>query len=264
MSKGTSFFHSKVFKVTMSRIYGWGAAVVILGAMFKILHLPGANLWIGIGLSTEAFIFFISAFEPVKEDVDWTLVYPELAGMDPKKQQEKKSMTKELDKMLEEARIEQNMINRLGDSLRGLTDNVTKMTNVSEAALATEEYATKVKSVGQSMDRINQSYVNAIDAIDKLGQTGEVSASYYQQVSAVTDKLSSLNSIYEQELAESNTHLKQLNTFYSTLSRAVENLADSEADTKQLRTEFTKLNSNLSTLNNIYGNMLSAMSAARA
>lgn len=264
MSKGKGFFHSKAFKVSMSRIYGWGAAVVIIGAMFKILHLPGANLWIGIGLTTEACIFFISAFEPVKEEIDWTLVYPELAGMDPKKQNEKKSLTKELDKMLEEARIEQNMVNRLGDSLRGLTDNINQMTNVSEAALATDEYAKKVKVVSQSMDRINQSYVTAIDAIDKMGQTGDISAEYNSKVQSVTQKLGALNDIYEMELKDSGTHLKAMSGFYETINRAVENLKDSESDTKQLRAEFTKLNSNLGTLNNIYGNMLSAMSAARA
>jgi len=71
----------KKFKTFMARLYGWGAAVVIVGALFKIQHYPGAGLMLVIGLSTEAVIFFFSAFEPPHEDVDWSLVYPELAGM---------------------------------------------------------------------------------------------------------------------------------------------------------------------------------------
>src|SRR5688500_18859260 len=128
MAKGKSFFHSRGFKVVMSRIYGLGAAVVIVGALFKILHWKGADAMLMVGLLTEAGIFAISAFEPVKEEVDWTLVYPELAGMDPReKKNEKKSLTAELDKMLEEARIEQNNVNRYGVGLHSITEKVNSM-----------------------------------------------------------------------------------------------------------------------------------------
>ena len=75
-----SFFESKKFKTTMNFVYGIGAAVVIVGALFKILHLKGADLMLSVGLLTEAGIFVISAFEPVHMDPDWSLVYPELAG----------------------------------------------------------------------------------------------------------------------------------------------------------------------------------------
>lgn len=263
MARGKSFFHSKMFKVTMSRIYGLGAAVVIIGALFKILHWEGANFMLMVGLFTEAGIFAISAFEPVKEDVDWTLVYPELAGLDPNAEKEKKSVTQELDRMLQEAQIEQSMINRLGDSLRGLTDNVSQMATVSNAALATNEYADNIKQAAQSVNQLNDSYANAIVAIEELGKTGDVSTEYFEQVNAVTQKMSSLNSIYEMELQESNNHLRQLNNYYASLSKAMENLVDSEDATTRLKQEFGKLNDNLNTLNTVYGNMLSAMSAPR-
>lgn len=265
MARGKGFFQSKGFKVVMSRIYGLGAAVVIVGALFKILHWPFANLMLIVGLLTEAGIFAVSAFEPVKEEVDWTLVYPELAGMDPnaEREDEKKSLTQELDRMLEEAQIEQGMINRLGDSLRGLTENVSQMATVSNAALATNEYADNVKQAAQSVSQLNASYANAINAIEELGKTGDISTEYYQQVNAVTEKMTSLNSIYEMELQESNNHLRQLNNYYASLSKAMENLADSEDSTTKLKQEFTRLNENLNTLNTVYGNMLSAMSAPR-
>lgn len=263
MARGKSFFHTKAFKVMMSRIYGLGAAVVIVGALFKILHWEGANAMLMVGLFTEAAIFAISAFEPVKEEVDWTLVYPELAGMDAKKEKEKKSLTHELDKMLEEARIEQGMVNRLGDGLRSLTENVGQMANVSNAAVATSEYTEKVKEVSNSMEKLNHSYAKAVEAIEELGKTGDVSTEYFEQVNSVTQKMASLNSIYEMELQESNNHIRQLNNFYASLSKAVENLSDSEDAASQLKNQFVKLNENLNSLNTVYGNMLSAMSSPR-
>ena len=261
MAKGKGIFHSKAFKVIMSRIYGLGASVVIIGALFKILHWKGANEMLMVGLFTEAGIFAISAFEPVKEDVDWTLVYPELAGMDPKKKDEKMSMTEKLDKMLSDAKIEQSMVNRLGDGLRSLSDNVNKMTTASDAALATNEYASKVKQASSSVEQLNASYAKAIVAIDEMGKTGDISTEYNEKVVSVTQKLASLNSVYEMELQETNNHLRQLNTFYASLSKAVENLVDSEEVTGSVKTEFGKLSTNLNTLNTVYGNMLSAMAA---
>jgi gliding motility-associated protein GldL len=264
MAKGKSFFHSKAFKITMSRIYGLGAAVVIVGALFKILHWKGANEMLMVGLLTEAGIFAISAFEPLKEEYDWSLVYPELAGMDPKKKEEKKSLTGALDKMLEEARIEQGMVNRLGEGLRSLTENVSQMTNMSNAATATSEYAEQVRQASSSVGQLNEAYSKAIQAIGKMGESSDVTTDYYEQVSSVTQKLASLNSVYEMELSETNNHIRQLNTFYQSLSRAVENLSDSESATSQLKDGFGRLNQNLQSLNTVYGNMLSAMAAPRA
>ena len=71
---------SRGYKKAMGYAYGIGAAVVILGALFKLMHWPGASIMLIAGLGTEALIFFLSAFEPVGEDLDWSLVYPELAG----------------------------------------------------------------------------------------------------------------------------------------------------------------------------------------
>ena len=96
----------KRFKNFMSKLYGWGAAVVIMGALFKIIHLPGADLMLIIGLTTEAVIFFISAFESPSKDYDWSLVYPELSTLDLAGDKGRRgTVTQELDKMMEEAKI---------------------------------------------------------------------------------------------------------------------------------------------------------------
>src|SRR3954469_23786985 len=102
----------KKWKSFMAKLYGFGAAIVIVGAMFKIMHWPGAGPMLVVGLSTEAVIFFFSAFEPPHEEVDWSLVYPELAGMHDEEgaeqkviEEDKGSLTEQLDNMLEEAKI---------------------------------------------------------------------------------------------------------------------------------------------------------------
>ena len=256
-------FESRGFKIFMKYVYGLGAAVVILGAWAKILHVKGADVMISVGLLTEVLIFAISAFEPLHEDVDWTLVYPELAGMDPKdKKKENKNLVKTLDQMMEEAKIEQNTINRLGESFKGLNDNIGKLSNIGDAAGATNAYAEKVKQATGSVDQLNSAYAKATEAISKIGQSGDVSKNYFDTVQSVTTKLASLNTIYDAELKESNNHIKKLNSFYGQLAQAVENLSGAEASTRQMKDEFAKLGKNLSSLNNIYGNMLTAMSSS--
>lgn len=265
MSRGKSFLESKMFKNIMGKLYGIGAAVVIAGALFKIMHWPGANEMLIIGMGTECLIFMVSAFEPIHEEPDWTLVYPELAGLDPNTGKKAKpgELTKTLDQMLSEAKIEQNMINNLGTSMKGLTENINKISTIGDAANATKEYAAKAQEAAGAMTKLNASYNTAITAIDSIGKTGDVSKNYYDTVQAVTSKLASLNTIYDAELKESNNHIKQMNQFYGNLAKAVENLSGAEQSTRVMKDEFAKLGKNLSTLNNIYGNMLSAMSAPR-
>jgi gliding motility-associated protein GldL len=219
MSK--SFFESKKWKKTMNFVYGWGAAIVIVGALFKILHLPGANEMLSVGLLTEAAIFIISSFEPVHQEPDWSLVYPELAGGEPTKKAGGSaggSVSQQLDSLLSQAKIGPELIESLGMGLQSLSTNVKEMSSISNAAVATNEY----------VDATNK-------ATQNMGGIADSSA-------VVSDSLGS---------------------FSSTLSNVMNNLSDSEAATAQFKSEITDLNKNLSNLNNIYGNMLSAMGGNR-
>mgnify|MGYP006175246363 CR=1 FL=1 len=125
----------------MAKLYGIGAGVVIIGALFKIQHWPLADLFLILGLSTEAIIFFFSAFEPPHEDVDWSLVYPELATGDHAEGEEfskddNRSITEQLDDMLESAKIEPELIESLGQGMRTLSDQARNLTDISSAATA--------------------------------------------------------------------------------------------------------------------------------
>ena len=256
-----SFMESKGFKSFMAKAYGIGAAIVIIGALFKILHWPGADLMLMVGLLTEAAIFFISAFEPPHQEPDWTLVYPELAGLEAKEKKatNKGSITQQLDKMLEDAKIGPDLISSLGNGMRTLSDNVSNLKDLSTAAVATDTYTKNVTEAANSLTGINSSYSKAVTAMESMVNASEGSREYGAQIEKMTKNLSSLNSIYELEITESNNHLKSINEFVSGLSKVVNTLNDTNANAEQFRGEMDKLNKNLSSLNGVYGNMLAAM-----
>ncbi|MEQ9441521.1 MAG: gliding motility protein GldL, partial [Cyclobacteriaceae bacterium] len=151
MAKKKGGFSELLYGNIMPKIYGIGAAVVIVGAMFKILHLPGAAIMLGVGLTTEAIIFFLSAFEPKHAEYDWSLVYPELAGdttaVSRKQISNGKgdSVTNKLDSMLEKSKVGTELIDSLGRGMRNLSESVNKMGTLTNAAVATDEYAKTVK-----------------------------------------------------------------------------------------------------------------------
>ena len=267
MSSSNSFFESMAFKKVMAKVYGLGAAVVIVGALFKILHWKGADVMLMVGLLTEAFLFTISAFEPLHKETDWTLVYPELAGLDAKEKNSKKAsgtVSQQLDQMLEEAKVGPELIQSLGNGLKSLSENVTNLKDLSSAAVATDEYTKNVQTASASVSGISSSYAKAVDAIGGLVTASEGSKEYGVQIDRMTKNLSSLNAVYELEISESNNHLKSINEFVGNLSKVVNNLSDTQAETENFRKEMTKLSTNLTSLNNVYGNMLAAMNVNRA
>ncbi len=256
----------KKFKKFMARLYGWGAAVVILGALFKIQHYPGAGLMLMLGLGTEAIIFFFSAFEPPHEDVDWSLVYPELAGMGDddhlsKKERKKKidPVAQQLDRLMSEAKIGPELIASLGTGLRSLSENTANMANMSTASIATESYVQNVNKAAQSVGEMSNSYTRAAQAVDQLSSATDDVKVYKDQVVSAGKNLAALNAVYELQLQDSNEHLKQTGSFYEGINELMGNLNSSLDDTRKYRDEVANLAKNLSKLNTVYGNMLSAM-----
>lgn len=217
-----------------------------------------------VGLSTEAIIFFISGFEKQKEDPDWTLVYPELAGGDKKrtsaKKDPKKSATQELEKMLEEAKIEQKMINNLGQGLKSFSDNVSKMSSITEASVATQDFTEKVKKAAQNIDQVNKSYGRAADAYTQLDKAVEQLSSSANATSDYSNKISQATKNVEQA---SSAFAKSAEA-YNKIGEVVTKVSESADAAGELKTQMSKLSQNLGTLNAVYGNMLSAMSAPRS
>jgi gliding motility-associated protein GldL len=268
-----NFLATKKGKRIMGMVYGLGAAVVIVGALFKILHWPGANEMLTVGLLTEAAIFFLSAFEKPHEDPDWTLVYPELAGMHDeghghdkkavKASNSKDSVSQQLDKMLEEAKIGPELIESLGNSFKALSDNTSKLADITDASVATDEYVSNIKSASNQVGTLAERYMKASESLDSMTLTNADGQSYGEQLQRVSKNLTELNSVYELQLRGAEQHAQATNRFYDGIEQLMSNLQDSVNDTKRYKEEMSQLTTNLTSLNTIYGNRLSAMNINR-
>lgn len=258
MASNSNSFKAKFYNNIMPKVYGIGAAVVILGAMFKILDWQFANIMIGVGLTTEAIIFFLSSFEPRQEEMDWSKIYPELGDGSAKKSKGD-DVSAKLDDMLSKAKIGPELIESLGKGMQNLAVSAEKMGNLSDAAVATNEYATNVKSAAKTLVDMNASYSKTAAALTEMSAASQDAKAYHTQVVTVTKNLSALNSVYEMELQDANSHVKTLNKFYSNMTAAMQGLSEAGKETEAFKTELAKLNQNVSSLNKIYGGMLSAM-----
>ncbi|NUM32395.1 MAG: gliding motility protein GldL [Bacteroidetes bacterium] len=201
MSK--SVFESKGFKKFISMAYGLGASIVIIGALFKIMHWNFADQFLILGMTTEAIIFAISAFEPVHQELDWTLVYPELAGMDSGPKKKADPVAQQLDKMLAEAKIGPELVESLGVGLKSLSSNVSNMADLSNATLATKEYAENIQKASASMSSMSSTYARTVEALNNLADSTESLKNVSGQMSGVGQvfndlqgNLAALNKVY--------------------------------------------------------------------
>lgn len=250
------------YKKMLHIVASGGAAIVIVGALFKIMHWPGSGPMLICGLLTEALIFALYAFDIPHEDWDWSLAYPELVNMGTHQEEEAESSltpTQQLDNMLEQAKIGPELIESLGASMRSLSDNANKIADMSHAHVATNEYVDSVRSAARSVNNLTDSYSKAAESLTSLAVTREDSANFGEQLGKVSKNLSSLNASFELQLQNSDEHLKATSKFYDSLGDLMKNLHDSVEDTHRYKTEIASLSTNLSALNNIYGNMLTAM-----
>jgi gliding motility-associated protein GldL len=264
----TPYFKTKSFKTLKNLLFGVGAAVVIIGAWAKILHFSWAGIALTIGLLTEAVIFAISGIVPPEPDYYWEKYYPGLDVYDSEASASsaavagagsKKSVSGEMDKMLEAAKIDQNLVNRFGDNLKGFAENVGKMSNLTDATVASSEFAVSAKAAATSLNGVKESFNSAADGMSKLAAASNDASQYHSQVQSATKNLAALNAVYEMELQDTNTHLKTMNKFIGNLSTAMTSLEGSLADTEKFKNQMGGLAGNLEKLNGIYGNMLSAM-----
>lgn len=253
------------FKKILHIVASGGSAVVIVGALFKIMHWPGAAIMLTVGLLIEATIFMLYAFDIPHEEWDWSLPYPELVDMgghhheEEQHEDEKVSLTAQLDNMLEQAKIGPELIESLGNSMRSLSDNASKMADISNAHAATNDYVDSVKSAAKNVNTLSDSYNKAAESLMGLSVSNEAGTSFGEQLSKVSKNLSALNASYELQLQGSQEHLKATSVFYDGLTDLMKNLNDSVEDTRKYKTEIASLSSNLGALNTIYGNMLTAM-----
>lgn len=287
------FAQNRTWKVFMSRLYGWGASLVIIGALFKIMHWPFADYALIIGMGVEAVVFFFSAFEHVPDEPDWKLVYPELAGGEPIARPggqqvlsgpQNITLSANLDKLMEEADIGPELINKLGRGLRNLSDNASRLADLSNATIATNQYIQNMETASKSVLELSQSYKNKAEYLKQdlslseeynstlqnaVGSLNDMSDAYRQSASKakenvyasedLTKNLSALNTAYELQMKAASSQTDTAIKFDETIGSVVDNLNATAQTAKQYRDEMERLNSNIKALNSVYGNMLSAM-----
>jgi gliding motility-associated protein GldL len=269
---------SKGWKLFMAKLYGFGAAVVIIGAMFKIMHWPFAGAMLVVGLSVEALIFIFSAFEPIHEDPNWELVYPELAlGHSEELDHEALAenarnkmkgggtgISGELDKMLEEAKIDSHLIERLGDGMRALGENAAQLNGIATAAAATDSYVLSLQEASIKVTSLSESYERASSTIAGITSSQKEGESFGEQMQKVSKNLSALNNVYELQLKGSSAHLEATEKFQGQVTKLMSDLSASAEDTRLYKENMATLSKNLSDLNTVYGNMLKAMTITKA
>ena len=197
--------NSKKFKNFMAKLYGWGASIVILGALFKLMNWPGAGAMLTIGLGTEAIIFFFSAFEKPHEEPDWSLVYPELAYMkDPNDTSSKKTPTQELDNMLEKANVDQALITRLGDNLRSFNETVEGVNKSMDAVAATGDYSDQMREAARKLAEMNTYYDLQLKTMQNMGNSVGDTEKFQQEIARLGENLAALNKVYGNMLTAMN------------------------------------------------------------
>lgn len=364
------FVQTEGWKNFMAKLYGWGASMVIIGALFKLMHWPGAGPMLVIGMGIEAIIFFFSAFEPVHEEYDWKLVFPELAIKD----EEALERIREERKREKEFKfgaaapsgnggsvnipnlninIDQDSINKVNQGLGSLAEAASKIADMTTITLAVDELSGKLqqasagvdgfngqvgasgKLLSESVGTLSGSFVQGVDMVKqagdalvggvkqateslsqslkesassmtshferagstietsikesskelsgKISQSADILSGSFEKISrqVVADmealkagngnqqknlellnkNLATLNSIYELQIQETDKHLKNSNGLYQGVEGMVKDLRLSVEETQKFRQTMHTLNANISSLNDVYGNMLSAMHA---
>jgi gliding motility-associated protein GldL len=282
---------SSGWKNFIAKLYGLGASVVIIGALFKIQHWPLAGTMLTIGLLTEAVIFFFSAFEPLHEEVDWSLVYPELAGIPEDETPELAShggkyhgggggggigggvgsvALAKFDEMLEKSEISPDLFQKLGVGMKKLSESTANMNTMGDVSAASSRYMSTINTANESLGKLTDSYQATTKIMNDTSSSYRTMAdslsvievggkSYQQQLESLNKNLSALNAVYELQRKGADDHLKESDSLYKGIQSLMKDLSESAGDTKKYREQILKLNDNLSALNNVYGNMLSAM-----
>jgi gliding motility-associated protein GldL len=343
---------SKGYKNFMKYVYGWGASVVLIGALFKILHLPGSSIMLGVGLIVEALIFFFSGFEPLHEELDWTLVYPELAGLNDEFDEDdtqvrrfdranempqgvggsviiggamvggaiagdalakgvpaasgsgqvinyvggSPSALSKFDEMLMKADIGPEIFDKLGQGLNNLSNTAAKLADISDAGLATKDFVSKMQNATTSVGKLDEVYQKSSEALkesvntlsetysnsaqtfnqtnavlaesysnfankitEEISTIGNEGSKYSEKLGSLNSNLSSLNAVYELQIKNLNSQVESSSEYFKGLNGMVDNIHQTVEHTTKLNEGVKELEKNISSLNSIYGNMLSSV-----
>ena len=262
----SEFLSSPKGKRITGTAYGLGASVVIIGALFKIMHWPAAGLVLGTGMFTEAFLFALSALEKPHRDWEWSLVYPELEGSGEEKGKKKEPKVPQLDV----ATLVEGEMKKLSDGVKRLNETAGQLGSLSSAASASDAYVSNLskasdaagafaasqKSLKDSSDTLVASYQ---DIASSIGSASKGSKDFASQLDGINKNVSTINSVFElqaKSTAEQNETMKKLAATVAKMEVALTGSAKEAEDYKQ---QVATLAQQMKSLNAVYGNMLNAM-----
>lgn len=249
----------------MGYVYGWGAALVLVGALFKLQHWNHSGIMLTIGLMTEAFIFFISAFEPPMEQPDWTKVYPELQDdyelTQPAEDYHKQKSN--IDSILSGTSITPELLTKIGKSLTDLSNTASGISDISAATLATDVYVRNLNSASESMSSFSEANAQANASLNN--SIGELVNSYSNTALKISEtgdgmlsKLNESSARFTKQIDESGNKLADS---YQRLSVSLEKgFKDLDANSVSYGENLHKLNKNIESLNTSYEKQLKGTS----
>lgn len=280
----TELVTSPAYKKFMGYVYGFGAAVAILGALFKILHLPGASVMLICGLGVEAIIFALSSFEPPHETPQWDNVFPELIGLEGPltKMSEGASSGRKggntggdsLSVLVANGAIDQSTVSKLAEGVKKLANTTSELSDLSGASVATESYLKNVKTAADQLNKFSAAQSSVTEAGNKFAATmeqeGDKFASSFsklntafatqaEQSSKLGSNISAVTEAYGKQLDGLKNQLESSKSMASGLSSISQEIAASVEGVKEYRQQLASLSKTVGELNNIYGNMLSAI-----
>lgn len=265
------FFESQKWRTTIHKLYSFGASIVVLGALFKLEHMSIASTFLTVGLCTEAIIFFLSAFEPLPREVDWTLVFPELAGLS---DDYKSSLTDSVRTLASQAQtggqsnllagqalaaLQPEMVKQLEKNIQQLNKTAEGLVDISSVAAATQRYSQSIETAAASAEKMAAMLQQAGDPFANTEGLKTLAAKYAGELDSMNRNLNSLNTVYELQLRETNQQLLDSKSAFRNLNRMAADLEASVQSTAQYQNHLNALNQNLASLNKVYGNMLAAM-----
>ena len=288
MAKKKPFNQTLGWKKFISMLYGFGASIVIVGALFKIQHYPGAGFMLGFGLLTEAVIFFFSAFEPLPAEYHWQNVYPELLtdpddlgeeGVAPVSKNKLMGAAApatdgkafaELNKMIEDC-AGKNVFQNLGQNFAKFNESVTDLKDVANSAAASKDFeanlrtatdslknaSTAFSGIGSTVDDVNNAMSSAQAAFSKAADIdftplAEGNKQYNQSIKSLNGNLEAINQVFELQLQEVD------------FEGMIKELKGAAQGAQTYSAEVNKLSKNLAALNTVYGNMLTALNVKMA
>ena len=273
-----SFLSSPKGKKMVGYAYGFGAAIVIVGALFKILHLPGASVVLTLGMGTEAILFALSAFEDPHKEYHWETVFPQLEGGEggailggaaapaPSK------AGNSIDDIANAGGLSQSDAQKLNEGIRKLSETANQIADVTAAVSASSNYARNMNaasdaiasfaatqaSLKTSSDSLFASYKTVAESMANVASDAE---GYMKEMQGITKNLSAINASYEMQVKSISAQTEIVESVNSNLNKIGSAMEAASAQTEQFKDQATKLTQQVSSLNNVYGNMLNAFGA---